>query len=1442
MLVVLLTQGLNISGVDAQSFANAYQKCDEGVHPFYPGKPVGSNSDIHHPGESHCSSSLVGSFPNNQHEEPDPAEAAHSLNSTTVTIPKAVHWHRYINESVSDDGFYKRAWLRTFEIKLQPDLKAILKPGTLKCPIPDDGIAGHYDTNFEDCPSSYTNANVFGGTKLEFDGTTIKYTFGLNQPTNGYKPIVPGKNTDIDQGVFFPGDTSSPNGRMFAMGVDFETKDLTASDPNKIWGATTTSRAEIIHTAIPKSEFDTGKYHQCGETSAWNANNSWCNVTGYQWVNIGSVVSIWKNEAPPPPTATCEDITLVPNKVNAPGTTDYTATVTFDDGSDYKTEVTWSQKSGDTGTFSNPLVQNHFSPTFTNSYTTTATSGEVTAKVTGVTGANNSPKCQAGVKVKSPPSLDYCHDVTIYRGTSPMPGAISVGDPTDNLYVKATVDAGKDADFKWRGLKGISNQGTFTGGSPSPGNPSTTLLAGDKVSYTGGIDGTIVSVQGIDHATGLPLTNCKDSFKISETPETPSCLDITLTPSNLSAPGSTNLKATVTYSDGVNRTTGVSWSQTGTGSFSASSPQTHSSSTTFDNTYTTPSDTASVTAKVTSVPAGVDNSDECQNGITIKNTPPGTECKTLNPNPGKTVNVDASSNVLLSGSPENTDGTKPSKIHWSETGGGWFAAGPFSSSLGGALMGCMSALPTDPHSANTSFSAPYQCDYYYFASADGTGSAHYEAEPNVGNVEACKADVTTSKGPDNNKPYCAGLVLNPNKLDSDGTTDLHVTVLIGNDDGLSHETTLAWSGDGDFTNFSPAESSSNHQKSFGKSFFSTFEANDANNSEAAVKVEHITGIDDSSLGSCKDLNKFKKPNENEKCEYFDTSEKPLPPPKNGFDVCVDSNDEYIDKDGRFTIEFGGSKVTKFVPGCVEVPANTAYKLYATDEPDNDQCSENRNTGKRPPSLEKYVSRDGKNDYRKVISIATNESSVDYKLVFTPSEPNTVAFITDTIGTGIPGVTYGDNGAQPGGSITYDDSLKITEDSYGDLPECTSLADDAPKEHCYNGPDLNGIELVKVSNPVTITYKGKVHPVLTENSCKDGHICQEKFINKTQAMCKIVDSEGNQTPCTESDKPLHSDATVQIFCQYILTRAAGDVYLEKDLDAGVDINKCSKYTSSTGVVITPAPPPPPNTPSTGIPTQIVSINHEICTEGQAGSLDPALKEFYGKDVSANLSSQICEVKLQPGEQWKKSTIVNNMEENKTRISRWKPQATSGTTLAALAGANPDLNVLHVKGGSLTVNEDYTLSDGEGAKTIIVEDGDLIINHNIKYGTCNKTTGVCNVTDTASLAFIVLNGNVYVDPSVTELSGVYFVQGQGDKGHLYPGAPGNTTGDSAKSYNKLEIFGSVYGEIEPLFLSRLYAGDPSQEEAGIVVRFDERVILNTPPGLRDILSVSESSAAR
>jgi hypothetical protein len=323
--------------------------------------------------------------------------------------------------------------------------------------------------------------------------------------------------------------------------------------------------------------------------------------------------------------------------------------------------------------------------------------------------------------------------------------------------------------------------------------------------------------------------------------------------------------------------------------------------------------------------------------------------------------------------------------------------------------------------------------------------------------------------------------------------------------------------------------------------------------------------------------------------------------------------------------------------------------------------------------------------------------------------------------------------------------------------------------------------------------------------------------------------------------------VQIFCQYILTRASGDIYLETDLNAGVDIRQCSKYTSTTGLIIMPSNPTAPGLVSTGT-SSILSINHEICTAGQSGSIDAALKPFYGQTVSEHLSSQICEVKLVAGQAWQQSAITNDIMANKTRISRWEPDvdntgASPGTiTLRGLISQVGDKSVYHVKNTNLVIDQPYTLADGDGAKTFIIENGDLKINSDIKYGACTIEKQPCNVNDIASLAFIVLNGNTIVSPEVEVMSGVYFIQGECPSGTIGCGVGALRSVDNQTSTKQLTVYGSIYGDIEPLFESRIFSGAPSEQNAGILIRFDERVILNTPPGLRDVLNLTQTEVAR
>ena len=178
------------------------------------------------------------------------------------------------------------------------------------------------------------------------------------------------------------------------------------------------------------------------------------------------------------------------------------------------------------------------------------------------------------------------------------------------------------------------------------------------------------------------------------------------------------------------------------------------------------------------------------------------------------------------------------------------------------------------------------------------------------------------------------------------------------------------------------------------------------------------------------------------------------------------------------------------------------------------------------------------------------------------------------------------------------------------------------------------------------------------------------------------------------------------------------------------------------------------------------------------------------------------------------------------------------------------VYHIK-GNLTIDPSQAvpdsitnafISDGDGAKTFIVENGDLNINSNINYGPCKNPSGVCTVRDTASLAFIVLNGNINISPKVTQMSGVYFVQqGKDTNGNLVDNGKLVSTGE-ANTYVPLTVFGSIYGDIQDLLSHRKFSGDPASNGGSIVIRFDERIILNTPPGLQDILQLSENQVAQ
>lgn len=137
------------------------------------------------------------------------------------------------------------------------------------------------------------------------------------------------------------------------------------------------------------------------------------------------------------------------------------------------------------------------------------------------------------------------------------------------------------------------------------------------------------------------------------------------------------------------------------------------------------------------------------------------------------------------------------------------------------------------------------------------------------------------------------------------------------------------------------------------------------------------------------------------------------------------------------------------------------------------------------------------------------------------------------------------------------------------------------------------------------------------------------------------------------------------------------------------------------------------------------------------------------------------------------------------------------------------------GNLTFDGVIELS---GVKTIVVEDGDLILSKNITYLDSN-----------ASVAFIVKHGNIIVDSSVTKLSGVYLVLSGEIRGN------GSTT-------NQLIVDGNMYGNLSKLVNDRTYVRGVNTSTAlttGVTISYSTRALKNPPPLLTQFLDQYELS---
>ncbi|MDD2892143.1 MAG: hypothetical protein PHQ95_04205, partial [Candidatus Gracilibacteria bacterium] len=134
----------------------------------------------------------------------------------------------------------------------------------------------------------------------------------------------------------------------------------------------------------------------------------------------------------------------------------------------------------------------------------------------------------------------------------------------------------------------------------------------------------------------------------------------------------------------------------------------------------------------------------------------------------------------------------------------------------------------------------------------------------------------------------------------------------------------------------------------------------------------------------------------------------------------------------------------------------------------------------------------------------------------------------------------------------------------------------------------------------------------------------------------------------------------------------------------------------------------------------------------------------------------------------------------------------------------------KSGNVSIDRNLNLST---VKTVIIEDGDLVINKNIRYN-----------NNISSYAWIVKNGNIRIDPTVTNIAGVYVVLN------------GSILSNGGSTSNRLTVDGSLYGNTLDLVNNRSYVRGQTGYSAlnvGVVINYSNRVIMYPPPFLAKFL---------
>lgn len=369
-----------------------------------------------------------------------------------------------------------------------------------------------------------------------------------------------------------------------------------------------------------------------------------------------------------------------------------------------------------------------------------------------------------------------------------------------------------------------------------------------------------------------------------------------------------------------------------------------------------------------------------------------------------------------------------------------------------------------------------------------------------------------------------------------------------------------------------------------------------------------------------------------------------------------------------------------------------------------------------------------------------------------------------------------------------------------------------------GLTIQGADLLARRNQeVVVTYQARVESALTEETCGVlENFCGEEFVNTVSDIYNLSASQ-----------------KVTATCPFILSRGFGDVFLEDGFDGLIDVASCSNRTSSEGPVFVPDTPDEQEAPSTGSESINVAP-HRICeNSGTNNPLVPIPEQF--KDVAKNFSSSICESAVLQTAEYIAGEAEQSLLRGIARIARGNTTLNNVGTLSNLredqldsypGNPNPKNKVYRkADGQNLVIGSGGTTIEIDGSpKTIIVENANLIINSNLEYAPGSNNTVI---------AFVVIGGDIILGDEVSDTVGIFATIDRDGKGGSI-----KRFSSSSKLYTHT---GSVFGDIQPLFKGQTVAGDLSRDRGTVTVRYDGRIVGNTPPGLEAVVEFNQFQTA-